>query len=45
MAAFEYHIPVGPLSGLLAEILIHYAEAPKQLDYTVRRTFAVDRAP
>jgi hypothetical protein len=44
-AAFEYHIPVGPLSGLLARILIHHAETPKQLDYTVRRTFAVDRAP
>jgi hypothetical protein len=44
-AAFEYHIPVGPLTGLLARILIHHAETPKRLDYTVRRTFAVDRAP
>jgi hypothetical protein len=44
-AAFEYRIPVGPLSGLLARILIHHAETPRRLDYTIRRTFAVDRAP
>ena len=43
-AAFEYRIPVGPLSGLLARILIHHAQTPRRLDYTVRRTFAVDHA-
>jgi hypothetical protein len=43
-AAFEYDIPVGPLRRLLAGILLHYA-GPKQLSYTVRRTFAVDRTP
>jgi hypothetical protein len=42
-AAFEYRIPVGPLSSLLARVLIHHAETPRRLDYTVRRTFAVDR--
>jgi hypothetical protein len=44
-AAFEYQLPVGPLTSLLARILIHHAETPKQLDYTVRRTFAVERLP
>jgi hypothetical protein len=43
-AAFEYHLPVGPLTRLLARILIHHADTPKQLNYTVRRTFSVDRA-
>lgn len=43
-AAFGYHIPVGTLTGLVARILIHHADTPKQLDYTVRRTFAVDRS-
>ena len=43
-AAFEYHIPVGPLSRLLARILIHHGKTPRHLDYTVRRTFCVDQA-
>ncbi|MBP2324858.1 hypothetical protein JOF56_005243 [Kibdelosporangium banguiense] len=43
--AFEYHIPVGPFSRLLARVFIHHAKTPKRLNYTVRRTFAVDQAP
>ncbi|MGW3962377.1 hypothetical protein ACWED2_21335 [Amycolatopsis sp. NPDC005003] len=44
-AAFEYHVPVGPVSRLLARILIHHTRTPRKLDYTVRRTFRVDQAP
>jgi hypothetical protein len=44
-AAFEYQLSVGPLTRRLAKILIYHAETPEHLDYTVRRTFAVDRTP
>ena len=40
-AAFHYTIDVGPATRFLARIFVSHAKAQSQLDYTVRRTFAI----
>jgi hypothetical protein len=40
-AAFHYTVQAGPLTRFFARIFVSNANAQRQLDYTVRRTFAL----